>query len=245
MTLRDQQRDRLRRTIEWARKIEDTLADVRQRHLGDVHFRPASTGISMVGLRPDRPQRGKSGIKGLQRVADNFESLFEKHCIACDQGRPTPEKTLQSYLVAAAYRNGRRVEPLSAADETPPVFVTDELPLPAADGRIVCDLLALRGRRPAVIELKSSREMKRLVEQVTRYSALVDEHLALFEELYSAVLGRTVALELPCERWIVWPAVEGHDRDPREDELADLGVRVVAYAETDGSFEFHVGRSLQ
>ena len=245
MTLRDEQRDRLRRTIDWARKIEDTLAEVRQRHLGDVHFRPASTGISMVGLRPERPQRGKSGIKGLQRLADNYETLFKEHCVDCDQGRPTPEKRLQSHLIAEAYRNGRRLDPLSTGGETPIVFITDELSLPTADGRIVCDLLALRGRRPAVIELKPGREMKRLVEQVTSYSALVEEHLALFEELYSAVLGRTVALEAPCERWIVWPAVDGHDGDPREDELAKLGVRVVGYTELDGGFEFRVGRRVQ
>ena len=70
-------------------------------------------------------------------------------------------------------------------------------------------------------------------------------HFDLFEKLYSAVLGRTVALEAPCERWIVWPAVDGYDRDPREDELAELGVRVVGYSELDGGFGFRVGRRVQ
>jgi len=236
VTLRNQQRDRLQQTIDWARKTEETLAEVRRRHLGEVHFRPGSTGISMVGLRPDRPQRGKSAISNLNRLAADFERLFRKHCVDCDHGRPTPEKLLQSVLVAEAYRTGRKLASLCGGDA--PLFVTDELSLPVERGRIVCDLLALDGDRPAVIELKPARAMKRLVEQVTAYSALVDEHLDLFEALYSVVLGRPVSLMSPCERWIVWPAVPGRDRDPREDELAALGVRVVGYAESEGGFEF-------
>ena len=245
MNLRDQQRDRLQRTIDWARKIEDVLADVRQRHLGAVHFRPASTGISMVGLRPDRPQRGKSGITNLDRLAADFDELFREHCVDCDHGRPTPEKRLQSFLVAAAYRSERRLAPLSAGDEVPLVFVTDELSLPTEDGRIVCDLLALHGTRPVIIELKPAREMKRLVQQVTSYAALVEAHLDLFAELYSVILDDASSLEPPCERWIVWPAVEKHERDPREDELAELGIRVVGYTESDSGFAFDIGRRVQ
>lgn len=245
MTVRDEQRDRLRRTIGWARKVEELLAGARKQHLGEIHFRPASTGISMIGLRPDRPQRGKSGIKNLERLADEFDKLFREHCIECAHGRPTPEKRLQSYLVAEAYRNERRLQPLSADGSVPLLFVTDELSLPTSDGRIVCDLLALHGTRPVVIELKPAREMKRLVEQVTSYSALVEDHLDLFGELYSVILGSEVSLEAPCQRWIVWPAVNGHDRDPREDQLAELGIRVVGYAEAEGEFGFRTGRRVQ
>jgi len=239
------QRERLRRTIEWARKVEIHLADVREQRLGQVHFRPSSTGISMVGLLPERPQRGKSGISNLSRLAANFDSEFRAHCVDCPHGRPTPEKRLQSHLLSGAYRAERRLLPLMQQDPEPPLlFITDELSLPGDDGRIVCDLLALRGDRPVVIELKPARLMTRLVQQVTDYSALVERHLDLFSELYSAVLGRPVALRSPCERWIVWPHLPGHERDPQENALAAVGVRVVGYTETADRFEFKVGKRL-
>ena len=34
----------------------------------------------MVGLLPDRPQRGKSGLTNPERVAQDFEMLFNTHC---------------------------------------------------------------------------------------------------------------------------------------------------------------------
>lgn len=87
--------------------------------------------------------------------------------------------------------------------------------------------------------------MTRLVAQVTGYAALIDEHTDLFGELYSVILGRVVALELPCERWIVWPRPRGHEADPRERELAELGVRVVGYTEVGEGFEFEVGAPIR
>lgn len=149
MTVHDTQRDRLRRTIHRAREIEAHLADVRARYLGRVHFRPSSTSIAMIGLLPDRPQRGNSSITNLPRLADTFEHTFTTHCVACDHGRATtPENRLQSHLVAAAYRDSR---------------------------------------------------IPRLLAR--------------------------------------------HARDPREGELAALGIRVVGYCETANGFDLHLGRS--
>jgi hypothetical protein len=122
---------------------------------------------------------------------------------------------------------------------------TEGCVLPVDGGHMVCDLLALRGSRPVAIELKPGRAMKRLVEQVTGYAALVEEHRVLFANLFSVVLGRPVKLQSPCERWIVWPHPTGHHRDPREDELAGLGIRVVGYTEVEGGFGFRVGRAVE
>lgn len=245
MSVRDQQRERLRRTIEWARKIEQSLAEVRATRLGEVHFRPSSTGIAMVGLRPDRPQRGRSGITSVERLAANFEREYEAHCVSCPHKRPTPEKRLQSHLLAQAYRGRRFISDLQPNDEGRALeFVTDELSLPVEGGEIVCDLLALRGDRAAAIELKTARQMKRLVEQVTGYAALMDEHADLFGELFSVILGRRVELSGRCERWIVWPHPQGHERDPRETELAALGIRVVGYTEVGGGFGFEIGDAV-
>ena len=54
-------------------------------------------------------------------------------------------------------------------------------------------------------------------------------------------LEREVELVSPCEKWIVWPAIG--DVEPREEELACAGIRVVGFKESDG-FEFRVGRGF-
>jgi hypothetical protein len=103
--------------------------------------------------------------------------------------------------------------------------------LPVAKGKIVCDILALRrdGGRcvPALLELKDDRLLSRLVEQVSGYSELVDEHADSFAELFGALLGEDVRFDGPTEKWIVWPSAKP-GMDPREDELAAKGIRVVA-----------------
>jgi hypothetical protein len=109
----------------------------------------------------------------------------------------------------------------------------------------VCDILAVRetpdGHIPVVIELKIRREMKRLVEQVTDYAALVDRHASLYEVLFGVILHDEFRFVGPCEKWIVWP-IAGEERDPREAELSAQGIRVVGYEPDSLAFHFRVGR---
>ena len=124
---------------------------------------------------------------------------------------------------------------------------TNEISLPVESGKIVCDILALRGDHgrctPVLLELKDTRMLKRLVEQVEGYAALIDEDQDLFGDLYGALLGRDVAFDAPTEKWIVWPKA-GDDVDPREAELRDRGIRVVGYTEDGaGGYGFRVGGS--
>ncbi len=243
---------RLEQVIGWAERIDRDLHDLVHRRDVPVFFRPGSKGISMVGLTPEGPQRGKSGIKNLNKLRENFEDKFQTHCIRIDQGRETPEKQLQSFLLHSAICGSfeRWIAPLNeaSAETVTPMklrFATDEIPLPYKGGKIVCDILAVRqtptGYVPVVIELKSDRVMKRLIEQVTGYASLVDRHVELFRRLFSVLLRENIKLSGPCEKWIIWPQA-GKERDPREAELAAQGIRVVGY-EPDGlAFRFRVGR---
>ncbi len=247
--VKEEQRKRLVATIAWARNIRSTLQPLLDAHGDRVHFRPSSTGIAMVGLLHERPQRGKSGLRNPERVAKNFETLFATHCRDVDQGRETGEKALQSFLIRESYRHGRRLEPINVASRNTNepvelVFVTDEIPLPVEGGKIVCDILALRrdgGRSTAVLlELKDDRMLTRLVEQVDSYAALVDAHADPFADLFGALLGETIKFDARTEKWIVWPAA-GSGSDPREAELGAKGIRVVAYEERDGNYTVRVG----
>ena len=244
-------------TILWAGKIQRNLQKLLDAHGDCVHFRPSSRGFSMIGLLADRPQRGKGGFgeRDLALVQENFEDLFKTHCSGTiHHGRRTGEKALQSFLICESYRNGRRLESLNIASRktSDPVdlrFITDEISLPLANGKkIVCDLLALRcdaGRStPVLIELKDRRMQRRLVAQVDVYADLIDQHRGHYERLFAALLGKPVQFDKwPTEKWIVWPEVGPGQRDPREDELASKGIRVVGYQERDGRFILTVGQA--
>ena len=249
--MKEQQRGRLASTIAWARKIRTALQPLLEVNGSRVHFRPSSTAIAIVGLLHDRPQRGKSGIRDLDGLLNNFETLFAKHCRDVEHGRVTGEKALQSALIREAYGNGRKLAAVNVASESTddPVeltFITDEMSLPVENGKMICDILALRrdgGRStPVLIELKDDRMLARLLEQVDGYAALMDAHGDLFAELFGALLGEEVRFDGPVEKWIVWPKA-GEVRDPREDELAARGIRVVGYeTEGDGVYAMRVGR---
>jgi hypothetical protein len=248
-----EQRRRLEATIAWARRIRAELQPLLDAHGDRVHFRPASTGVAMVGLLPDRPQRGKSGITNLRRLATDFEALFAKHCRDVPQGRVTGEKALQSCLIREAYANGRRLSSINAASQHTDgpvelVFVTDELALPLDQGKIVCDLLALRrdgGRStPVLLELKDDRLLTRLVGQVEGYAKLIDLHADQFAELYGALLGEPVKFDGPTEKWIVWPAA-GTGPDPQEAEFGARGIRVASYVDCDDGYDMVVGHGVR
>ena len=242
----DIQRDHLERVIRWAGRIRDHLSHI-ERHLDlPVWFRPSSTGVAVIGLTPQAPQRGRSGFRNVARLERDLQRIFERHCTGVAQDRPTPEKQLQSFLILGALRAHRRLVPLEEAARRggAPVdlfFMVDEISLPLAAGRIVCDLLAVRavsgGYVPAVIELKSARQKQRLIRQVTDYATYVDRHADLFERLFEAVSPFPIRLIGPCEKWIVWPHA-GLERDPQADDLAARGIRTVGYAEDGSRFRF-------
>ncbi len=252
MSDHDKQREHLEKVIDWAQKIEDELHEIIWHHHYPVHFRPSSTGVAMIGLTAKRPQRGRSGFTNLKNVYNNFNELLRKHCVDIHQGKATPEKALQSFLIMRSKRNyfERWIGPLNEASEKTQSparlrFVTDEIAVPGDKRRIVCDLLAMRetkdgGRVPVVIELKSARHMKRLIQQVTDYATLVDTHADLYARLFETILHDDTTFTGPCEKWIVWPQA-GDTKDPREDRLAEIGIRVVGYKRRGWAFGFRVG----
>lgn len=246
-----EQREHLGKVVGWAEKIEDELHELIWHHKMPVFFRPGANGVAMIGLTSDLPQRGRSGYRDLKALDEKFESQFLSYCVNVKQGRPTPEKMLQSFLIRTATRGSveRWMTPLNDASERTdaPVklrFAVDEVPLKHNGKKIVCDLLAVceipGGHVPVVIELKSDRQMRRLVEQVTEYAALVDRHADLYALLFGVILHEEFTFVGPCEKWIVWPRA-GTERDPREDEFAAEGIRVVGYEQDGLEFRFRVG----
>ena len=249
MTRHDTADERLQATIVWAKRLHAVLEPLLEAHGDRVHFRPGAKGIAMVGLLPERPQRGKSRVHDLEALVADFEVLFAAACRDVPAERITGESALTSYLVRESYRARRRMRPLEEAAETAGepvslVFVTDAIVLPIPTGKMASGLLALRrdgGRRtPVLLQIADERQTKQILHRLNTYGALLDAHAARFGELFSALLGEDIHFDAPAERWLVWPAaVPG--RDPQEGELGAQGIRVVAYKEDAGTYRLRVG----
>ncbi len=238
----------IRQSTQWAEKIRKDLGDLQDREAHRVQFRPSTTGIGMVGLLPEKPQLGHSYSSTAKLTAD-FEGEFAKYCDGPAPRRLTPEKQLQSFLVADALTHGRHMHALNQASNKSDavvnlLFLTDELVIPSIRGDQRLDVLAVEhtdeGDGLVLIELKSERAMKALLDQTTAYAEFLQNHSVALSKLAAAILGREVNLVLPPRKWIVWPA-EGEHVDPREAEFLQAGVRVVGYHPTLQAFAFRVG----
>lgn len=237
-----QNETRLTKIIASAQAIRSHLAEMLSQSNGQVHFRPTTNGVTMVSLLDTSPQLGH-GPYDAARLAADFTAQFARYCLDAPN-RPTPEKQVQSYLIADAYRHDRHMTALGAGRV---LFVTDELALFQDDGRkVVCDILAFRPDVadpsqgvPVLIELKSARQMTRLLEQLRSYAQEMARYTAAFERLYSAVFGRDIHFTAPPERWLVWPAAGDMQKvDPRATELSRQGIHVVQYAPRVPPFQF-------
>ena len=222
-----QQDTRLAKILPWATLAGELLASERP-YEQSVHLRPSATSVRLVDLRPDRPQLDCGEITSFERAREQLHERLSNRPTEIP-GRPTPEKKLQSFLIAAAYRSERRLAALSQQLS----FVTDEQVFFRSDNkRVVCDLLAIRthelGDAPVVIELKTKREMTRLIEQLDNAAQIIDAHREAFAHMFGAILSREVKLVGPCERWLIWPA-SSSSVDPRRDELARQRIVVKGY----------------
>jgi hypothetical protein len=231
-----------------AKAIREQLSDIEQYKNGQVHFRPTSSGITFISLCPSSAMLGEGSLAA-ETIAANIAALYEEHCVGRIPGRPTEEKQLQAHIISEAYRNARIFSFSQLGRNTSfnnMRFVTDELAVVHEDTKRLCDILGLRKKDgmmvPAVIELKSSRNMKELCEQVNTYAKVIQRNKTDFEELFSAVLGEEVKFSDKPERWIIWPHHADSGKDKREDELGAKGIGLVSYRKmADDTYIFQIG----
>src|SRR5689334_14800754 len=83
-----------------AQAVRAYLADTLSQANGQVHFRPTTGGVTMVSLLDASPQLGH-GPYDATRLAADFAAQFARYCQNAPN-RPTPEKQVQSFLIADA-----------------------------------------------------------------------------------------------------------------------------------------------
>ena len=221
--------ENLKLIIKNARGIKKILLnDVFFKKLIDAHthLRPTAKGVSLVSINELTPQIRARDIEEFLDVIK-----FDTHHKSDPEEpkRNTPEKSLQSWLISDAYKHRGRMtaieklvhDKIGASNDSEVFFVTDEIGLVAEETEklVKCNILAVRREfkkdvgvnwTPMQMELKSSRNLTELINQLDNYGKLFENSREDFETLFSLLLSPVIDGQISfgaakLEKWIIWP----------------------------------------
>lgn len=172
--------------IKIARSLNNKLHNELLEH--EFHFRGNIKSFSLISLSKEFPEVGFSGLKKEHIGLKRFYEVIQKEGYKArflENGRDTREKELQAWIVLNAIKNNMQ---LTFDEEI--TFLTSELALTLKNDktnkgrRVVNDLLGLDSDGTlVVIELKSDRAKKRLIEQITNFTSVIKQNSKFFKEL--------------------------------------------------------------
>lgn len=165
-----------------------------------VHFRANLNSLSLISVGAEKPELGVQCKKhdnwSTEILFDYIERINNKPL----PQRPTPEKSLQAWVIKQAQENDNI---LTFADSIR--FITSELAFSDPEkGKIVSDIIGFdtKQNRIVILELKSDRLLKRLVEQVDNFDYIISQNQQLFDDLLSIYGYKTDNKPLKA---ILWP----------------------------------------
>ncbi|MCB1606122.1 MAG: hypothetical protein KDI71_03965 [Xanthomonadales bacterium] len=179
----------------------------------DRYIRIGGNGFRPISIRLGHPCGALPGVAGpVASFAKALAAAEREGDTSGSSGNAKPEHRLQAYLIRSA---------LIAPDQLPSLlgcsdifdelhFVTDELKL----DEIRADLIFLARKEdryfPVLMELKVSRQLKRLEEQLAAARSALSEHADQARAFMSAAVGGVQAEQIdmaqPC-CVIVWPSL--------------------------------------
>lgn len=160
----------------------------------EAHLRGNIKSMSLISLSKDRPELGFSNLTTGRTIEDKLLRLKTK-----ELGRSTPEKELQAWMIRTALKNENHFLPF----ENEIKFLTSEMALYENEKRVVNDILGFKDGKLYVIELKSDRNMQRLIEQVENFEKIIVNNKVFFKEfceLYDCLWNEESIIKV-----IVWP----------------------------------------
>lgn len=202
-----------------------------------IHFRGNRHSLSLISLDAKTPEIGISGIRTERAAIQKMKDVVNgKHKFT--KGRETREKELQAWLIYDALSNGHRL-----FFDRKLHLLTSELAITENGKRVVNDLLALDEEgNLVVVELKSSRDLKRIERQVDNFLNVIENNQKFFMELVSALTDRKWTGQ--ATGMVVWNASFKQVRKIRKEwrevcylEKVENGLRVIDYDEQ-GSIQF-------
>lgn len=186
------------------------------------HFRGGFGGVSLISLSDKKPELGMSGIDAV-----NAEGKIREIGELKTPKRATPEKELQAWLINQALFG----VPPDFWTERKLQFLTSEVRIEHHPKNVVNDILAIDDAGTLwVIELKSSRDLKRLIEQVHSFAGVIEGRKDYFKEFIGVLNpdgtqwdGSTI------KKMIVWPEVKDQSQARTKNLLEEHGIHAVGY----------------
>ena len=202
-----------------------------------VHFRASLNSISLISISNEKPELGIKCNANKYQATENISDVLSKDItkikIKPVPKRPTPEKELQSWIINYALNNKN-----SLPFDNDIKFITSELAIINQEGkRIVTDIIGYSEslKQLFVIELKSERLRKRLIEQVNNFENVIIENPDFFNQLLS-IYGFKSSKDFSknISKVIVWP----YKKTSPDKMLIELDIIEFTYQE-DFSFLKH------
>ena len=191
----------------------------------EMHFRASLNSLSLISLSKERPELGIKCNFNTYSQTNDLKSLILadiKKINSKKNGRLTPEKELQSWIIMYALKNKGRL-PFNEYIH----FITSELAILNKDGKkIVNDILGYNKKtnQLCIIELKSDRLLTRLKEQVDNFEQIILKNDLFFKELL-LINGISSKNDLTIKKIVVW----SHNTASPKKELKDAGIAEYTY----------------
>ncbi|MBP8878326.1 MAG: hypothetical protein KBG86_09790, partial [Flavobacteriales bacterium] len=210
--------------IELERQFQDELIK------NEIHFRASLNSLSLISVGTDKPELGVPCKNHNQWTAEILRTYIEKIKSKPAPKRPTPEKSLQAWIIKEAQANDHKL-PFDNSIK----FITSELAMHNYSGdKVVSDIIGYdtSTNQLIIIELKSDRLLKRLIEQVDSFGEIIHDNFWFFHDLVT--LHGFGKLEEVTRKAIVWP----HEKTSPLEKLKELDIAEYTYQESNGSYNF-------
>lgn len=176
---------------------------------GNVHFRASLNSLSLISISEDRPELGVKCSLSQFKASNDIGGLIKENLIKINLksiSENKPEKKLQAWIINDALNHQHQL-PFNHDIK----FITSELAIKNGKNKVVTDILGynIATKQLCIIELKTERLLKRLIEQVNNFEEIINENPQFFSDL-SAIHGYQWQNELPnaiC-KIVVWPPRE-------------------------------------
>ena len=196
----------------------------------EIHFRASLNSLSLISVGADKPELGVPCKNHNPWTRDILRTYIKKIQSKSIPKRPTPEKSLQAWIIKEAQANDHKL-PFDNSIK----FITSELAIHNSNGtKIVSDIIGYdtATNKLVIIELKSDRLLKRLIEQVDSFEEIIHDNFWFFHDLVT--LHGFGKLEEVSRKAIVWP----HERTSPLVKLKDLDIAEYTYQENGNSYSF-------
>ncbi|WP_164938049.1 hypothetical protein [Bradyrhizobium guangxiense] len=225
-----------------------------------LRLRPSVNSISLVSCSILAPQLGFSSITSGSALRSKLAALKEGTLSLKAPARPTPEKSVQSWLISQAMQNAGRIKSVEDAlgDGHSYWYVSDEIALNGLDEtnhekkreRIVADMLLMRksskGDCEIVnVELKSNRSTETHSQILKFWQFMGPDQFNLWREFAETML------DTGPDRWkdvngsrgiVIWPGALSQSR-PNErtaklvSQYRSKGIETICYSGAEYVFQ--------